>query len=101
MKQNQEFPADVLIIDSEYLQPCDKKKSNFVVNENGGSLIQKEILVHYGSNLQDKIRAKTCFKGTYEKNRNEGQTRVNPLLVVHSLSGTLIWEWNKLGYFSG
>lgn len=54
MKQGQEFPADVLIIDSEFLQHSEKKKNVVAgLGETSNAFIQTQkenILVHYGSN---------------------------------------------------
>lgn len=74
------------------------------LGETSNSLVQnfkENILVQRNSVSQAKIQTKVCFKGTYLKSRNEGQTKVTSMNVVKLMSGTLIWEWNYTGFFVG
>lgn len=86
MKKDYEFPADMLIIDSDLLDHSEKMTENNIgIKENSNAFVQtmkEQILVSYSTNFKYKIRTKSCFPGTYEKNRYQGQTKVPSLNVV-------------------
>ena len=96
IKQHQEFPADCLLLDSEYRSRNEQK--NTTVDELARATIQtlkEKIIVQSGSDTRYKIRCKQSFPGTMMKNRVVETQKVSPLQVVNSFTGNLLWEFNQ------
>jgi hypothetical protein len=70
VKQHQEFPADVLLLDSEYR--ASNERRNTTVDDLARATIQtlkEKVIVQSGSDTRYKIRSKQSFPGTVMKNR--------------------------------